>query len=152
MANEQPRQVAATDMTREEIEELFARRVEAYEDLDAAALAEHYADDVHIESPITGVHGKAAAERNLRVVFDAFMDLKMKFDPPIIDGNRVALMSVAEGTNMGGLLGLPPSGRPFRIQTAFFYEVKGGKIVREQRVYDFTGMLVQCGILKAKPV
>ena len=138
-------------MTREEITALFARRHEAYDNLDPVALAADYADDVSIESPISGSHGKADAERNLRAVFDAFMDLTMTFEPPIIDGMRVAELAIAEGTNIGGLMGLEPSGRSFRLTTMFFYELRGGKIVRELRIYDFTGLLIQVGILKAKP-
>jgi steroid delta-isomerase-like uncharacterized protein len=156
MTNEQHTTTAVTgssrEMTRDEIAALFARRKEAYEDLDAAALAADYAAEAAIESPVTGSHGKADAERNFRVVFDAFLDLKMSFDPPVIDGSRVAWYATAEGTNMGGFMGLPPSGRPFRLSTAFFHEVRDGKIVREQRIYDFTGLLVQIGVLKAKPV
>jgi hypothetical protein len=34
----------------------------------------------------------------------------------------------------------------------FMYELKDRKIVRERRIYDFTGLLVQIGLLKAKPV
>lgn len=139
-------------MTQDEIAAMFARRVEAYENLDAAALAADYADDARIDSPVTGAHGKADAERNLRVVFDAFLDLKMTFEPPIIDGRHVALFATAEGTNIGGLMGLAPSGRHFKLTTAFFCELKDGKIVREQRIYDFTGLLVQIGVLKAKPI
>jgi steroid delta-isomerase-like uncharacterized protein len=152
---EQDRQgtvVGTRGLTHDEIAALFTRRIEAYEDLDAAALAADYADDAVIDSPVTGRHGKAEAERNFRVVFDAFLDLKMTFDPPIIDGRHVALFARAEGTNIGGLMGLPPSGRPFKLTTAFFCEVKDGKIVREQRIYDFTGLLLQIGVLKAKPV
>ena len=156
MSTDQHTKTAVTgtsrEMTRDEISALFARRQEAYEDLDAAALAADYSDDATIESPVTGLHGKADAERNLKVVFDAFLDLKMTFDPPIIDGPQVALYATAAGTNMGGFMGLPPSGRPFKLATAFFYEVKDGKIIREQRVYDFTGLLVRIGLLKAKPV
>jgi hypothetical protein len=37
------------------------------------------------------------------------------------------------------------------MSAVFFYELKHGRIVRERRIYDFTGMLVQIGILKAKP-
>jgi steroid delta-isomerase-like uncharacterized protein len=136
---------------RDEITALFARREDAFDNLDAAAIAADYADDVVIESPISGTHGKVDAERNVRAVFAGFMDLKMTFEPPVIDGSRVAQLATAEGTNLGGFMGLPPSGRPFKMTMSFFYEVKGGKIVREQRIYDFTGLLLQVGILKAKP-
>jgi steroid delta-isomerase-like uncharacterized protein len=140
-----------TNTSREQIVAMLTRRQEAYDDLDAAALAEDYAEDVVIESPMSGTHGKAEAEKFLRAFFGAFLDLTMTFAPPIIDGEQVALIGTADGTNMGGFMGLPPSGRSFKVQTALIYQVKGGKIVREQRIYDFTGMLVQIGLLKAKP-
>ena len=154
MTSEQPTTVTGQSrlMTRDEIAALFARRQDAYEDLDAAALAADYADDVIIDSPISGSHGKGDAERNLRAVFTAFIDLKMTFDPPLIDGMRVAWYGTAEGTNMGGFMGLPASGRPFKVATAFVCELRDGKIVREERIYDFTGLLIQIGVLKAKPI
>jgi steroid delta-isomerase-like uncharacterized protein len=139
-------------MTRDEIVAMFARRQEAFDDLDAAALAADYADDVVIESPMSGTHGKAEAERNLRAFFDAFMDLKAVWEPPVIDGQHVAVIGMCEGTNMGGFMGVPPSGRGFKLRTVMMFELRGREIVREQRIYDFTGMLIQVGILKAKPV
>ena len=38
-----------------------------------------------------------------------------------------------------------------RVPVVFLYEPRGDKIVRERRIYDFTGMLVQIGVLKARP-
>ena len=137
-------------MTRDEIAAMFARRQEAYDDLDAAALAADYADDVVIESPMSGKHGKLDAERYLRAFFDAFMDLKATWEPPVIDGQHVAIIGICEGTNMGGFMASAER-RGFKLQTVMMFELKGRKIVREQRIYDFTGMLVQVGILKAKP-
>jgi hypothetical protein len=37
------------------------------------------------------------------------------------------------------------------MPAVFFYQLEHGKIVRERRVYDFTGLLLQIGVLKAKP-
>ena len=56
------------------------------------------------------------------------------------------------GTNSGGILGLPPTDRPFSVQMVMLCELKDGFITRERRVYDFTGLLLQVGALKAKPV
>ena len=53
---------------------------------------------------------------------------------------------------MGSFLGLEPSGRSFHIPAVFTYELRNGQIAREQRIYDFTGLLVQIGVLKAKPI
>jgi hypothetical protein len=33
----------------------------------------------------------------------------------------------------------------------FLYELKDGQIARERRIYDFTGLLMQVGLLKARP-
>jgi steroid delta-isomerase-like uncharacterized protein len=141
-----------TTMTREEVLAFFKRRSEAYEDLDAAALAADYADDAVIESPTAGVHrGRDAAEKAFRVVFGAFLDMTITVEELIIDGSDVATVLSIEGTHIGEFLGLEPTGKRFTIHAAFFYELEGGRIVRERRIYDFTGLLVQIGVLKAKP-
>jgi hypothetical protein len=40
----------------------------------------------------------------------------------------------------------------FLDTAVFLYELRDHHIVRERRIYDFTGLLVQIGVLKAKPV
>ncbi len=37
------------------------------------------------------------------------------------------------------------------MPAVFFYQLENGKIVRERRIYDFTGLLVQIGVIKARP-
>ena len=139
-------------MTREEIVALFDRRQAAYDSLDAVTLAKDYADDCVIDSPTGGTHsGRVAAEKVLDAVFDAFLDMKIRTESLIIDGNHVSQLLSMEGTNMGGFLGLPPSGKPFHISMVFLYELKDGRIWRERRIYDFTGLLTQIGVLKTKP-
>jgi predicted ester cyclase len=46
---------------------------------------------------------------------------------------------------------MPPTGKPFRLQVVRLYTLANGQIATERRIYDFTGMLVQIGLLKAKP-
>ena len=143
---------AQTSMTRQQMLDFFERRWEAYEDLDAARLAADYADDAVIESPTAGVHtGREAAERTFRLVFSAFLDLTMSVESLIVDGNSAAALLSIEGTHIGEFLGLPPTGKRFTMPVAIFYQLDDGKIVRERRIYDFTGLLVQIGVLKAKP-
>jgi len=157
MTNERTTTVAGAGqsqgtMTREQMVAFFKRRQEAYEDLDAVALAADYTEHAVIESPSAGVHtGREAAERAFRVVFGAFLDMTMTEDDLIIDGDRAASVLSIEGTHIGEFLGLEPTGKRFTMSAVFFYEIKDGRIVRERRVYDFTGLLVQIGVLKAKP-
>lgn len=139
-------------MTRDEIAAIFERRRAAYERRDAAALATDYALDCVIHSPSGGLHqGREAAERVLRNVFDA-LDVNLREQSLLIDGDRVAEEVSIEGKGVGHFLGLPPTGRSFRVPGVFLYELKEGSIVRERRIYDFTALLVQTGLLKTKPV
>jgi steroid delta-isomerase-like uncharacterized protein len=158
MTRERIDRVAATDrttgqMTREEIVAFFNRRQEAFDNLDAATIAADYADDCIVESPMAGTHQtRAAVERVYRAVFDAFLDHKVRTETLVIDGNRVAQVVSLEGTDIGGFMGLPPTGKGFRAPAVFLFELKDHLIVRERRIYDFTGLLLQIGVLKAKPV
>jgi len=49
-------------------------------------------------------------------------------------------------------MGMSPTRRKITFRCAFFYTVRDGSIARERRIYDFTGLLIQVGLLKAKPV
>lgn len=139
-------------MTREQIAAMFVQREKAFDRMDAAALAADYADDAVIDSPTAGVHqGPEEAKQAFDAVFHAFADHKRRVETLVIDGDHVAQVMTIEGTNLGGLMGLPPSGKHFSAPAVFLYELRNGKIVRERRIYDFTGMLVQIGVLKARP-
>ena len=138
-------------LTREELAALFDRRQEAFDNLDAEALSADYADDCVVESPAAGtLQGAAAVVRARRAWFDAFPDLKYSTDRLVIDGAHVVQLVTIEGTDIGGFMGLP-SGKSFKAPAVFVFEFRDRKIVREIRIYDFTGVLIQIGLLKAKP-
>jgi steroid delta-isomerase-like uncharacterized protein len=139
-------------MTRDQVMALVARRQEAFEKLDAATLAADYADDAVIQSPMAGVHHGREAAAAFRHGFNAFRDLTQTIDAVIIDGDRVAEVRSMRGTHVGEFLGLAPTKKAFHVPMVFVYELKEGKIVHERRIYDFTGMLVQIGVLKVKPI
>ncbi len=139
-------------MTRTEIESLFERRLEAYRRLDAAALSADHAEDCVVESPTAGiVTGRQAIEDVYAAVFRAFPDLEIQMTDLVVDGDRAVFVGITQGTNAGGFMGLPASGKRFKFPCVFVYTLRDGQIIHERRVYDFTGMLVQIGILKARP-
>ena len=139
-------------LTRGEMIALFDRRQEAFDNMDADALSRDYADDCVVDSPAAGtLRGAAAVDRARRAWFDAFPDLKYRTERVVIDGNHVMQLLTLEGTDIGGFMGLDPSGKSFKAPAVFVYEFRERKIVRETRIYDFTGVLIQIGLLKAKP-
>jgi predicted ester cyclase len=139
-------------MTREAIVALFARRELSWSQHDAAALAADHAVDGVVISPTGGVlEGRAEIERVYRVWFTAFPDLSFATEMLVIDGHHAALLCRVGGTHSGEFFGTPPSGRRIDVFGALFYDLGEGSITHERRVLDFTGLLVQVGVLRAKP-
>jgi steroid delta-isomerase-like uncharacterized protein len=142
-------------MTRQDVEDMFARRQQALTRRDSAALAMLHSVDGVLESPTAGgtVHGRHAIEEVYRAWFTAFPDAAFAADEALlIDGGRVAQRITITGTDTGGFLGLPPTGKGFRVPLVVLCALADHQIVHERRIYDFTGMLIQIGVLKAKPV
>ena len=96
--------------------------------------------------------GRPAIEKVFRGWFEAFPDFTLEDERYVIDGGEVAHLARAVGTNVGGFMGLPATGKQFHFNVAFVFTVEHGQIVRERRIYDFTGMLIEIGVLKAKPL
>jgi predicted ester cyclase len=139
-------------MTRDDVLALLDRRRDTMARRDMAGFAELYAATARLDSPLAGaVTGRAAVATASEVFFTAFPDAVVTEEPPIVDGDRVVIVAEAVGTHVGTIMGLEPSGRRFRFALTFVLEVEEGAIVRERRIYDFTGLLVQIGVLKAKP-
>jgi predicted ester cyclase len=140
-------------MTREEVEALFARRLAAYDRLDAGSLAADYSEDCVVESPYAGrpLVGRVDNEESLRSFFESFPDVKLENQAILIDGEQVAQVFMSQGTDTGGIMALKPTGKAFRMLCVFLYTLRDRQIVRERRIYDFTGLLVQVGVLKVKP-
>ncbi len=123
------------------------------EQRDALALAELYDEECVVDSPTAGgpVAGREAIVQVYEAWFNAFPDAVLTFEHPVIDGHSTAQLLVSAGTGRGPFLGLPPTGKSFRIPMVFLTTMRNHLIVHERRIYDFTGMLVQIGVLKAKP-
>ena len=140
-------------MTRNEIAALFERRLDATTRLDAALLASLHSMDGIVESPFVGgvVQGRAAIEQAYTTFFRAFADLRIWQQDLLIDGDRAGILVRMDGTNHGGLMGLPPTERSFSLSMASLCEFRDGLIARERRIYDFTGLLTQIGAVKVKP-
>jgi steroid delta-isomerase-like uncharacterized protein len=141
-------------MTREEIVAMFDRRRDAYARHDAEALSADHGNDTRLESPAAGgiVTGREAILKVYRAFFASFPDVSLDSIDLVVDGNRVALFATMSGTDTGGFMGLPPTGRRFAFPIALVFTLgDDGLIAHERRIYDYTGMLIQIGMLKAKP-
>ena len=141
-------------MTRDEISALLAQRQEAWARRDIATLVNWYSEDSVVESPLAGgvARGREAIGKIHQVFFNAFPDVTLHIDDLLIDGDRVVIIGRLAGTDRGGFMGMAPTGRSFDIALVVLFDLANGLITRERRIYDFTGLLVQVGTIKAKPV
>jgi steroid delta-isomerase-like uncharacterized protein len=139
-------------MTREAIETLVGAREQLWRRRDAAGLAKAHAEDGIVESPIFGtIRGRAAIEQSYAELFRGFGDSTIQLEGPIIDGDQSVQQFSWHATHVQEMFGLPPSGRQFTVHGVLIYQFKDGHIAHERRIYDFTGLLVQIGVLKPRP-
>jgi steroid delta-isomerase-like uncharacterized protein len=139
-------------MTHAEAAALIARQQGAWNAHDYEAFASIYANDCVVDSPTAGgvVTGLAAIQDINRAWWSGFPDVRLATEELVVDGYRIAAIVTARGTDTGGFMGLPPTGKPFALPMVILSTVDGEAIRHERRIYDFTGMLIQIGVLKAK--
>jgi hypothetical protein len=139
-------------MTRDAVLKLFARREQAWRDRDPEALAASHAEHGTVASPMfTTVRGRREILEAYRSLFRIFPDWTLTGEDLVIDGDRVAQPFTTTATHVGEFMGLAGTGRRFTIQGVLVFRLEDGLIADERRIYDFTGLLVQIGILRTKP-
>jgi predicted ester cyclase len=105
-------------------------------------------------------HGMPAGRERLRPIFaslvTAFPDLHFELSQVIADGEHVVCEEIMSGTHLGvpelpvlgGLLvGIPPTGQRFKIQSMHYYRVVNGEVVDHRAVRDDLGIMQQLGLL-----
>ena len=139
-------------MRRMEIEAVLAKRVEAWRRRDSVTLAAGHSEDAVLDTMIAGrIEGRPAIEALYRDWFTAFPEMEFEVEDQVIDGDHVALFWSQRGKHLGDFCGLKATGRSYEMRGVFLMTFKDGKIVHVRSIYDFTGLLVQLGVLKAKP-
>jgi C-1 hydroxylase len=139
-------------MTRGELQEWMGRRQQAWRARDSSLLASNYAEDAVVVSPIFAtIVGRPAIKESFDILFLSFPDWDLVYEDPLLDGNRIALPFSATATHQGDFMGLAGSGKRFQIAGVQIFEMRDGLLVRERRVYDFTSLLIQVGVLRSRP-
>jgi len=129
-------------MLREDALELVRQLKDARGHRDVARVMDLYADEAVALSPVFGeVRGRAAIGATWRTLFDTFSDITLDVSDVLVDGDRVAVLSTVRTTDRIGWFGLPATGAPITYRLVFLWTMAGGKIVRDERIHDSTGVL-----------
>jgi steroid delta-isomerase-like uncharacterized protein len=92
-------------------------------------------------------HGHQGLRDMLQMYWKAFPDLQFRLTDSIIEDSRVAIVWVAEGTHVGPIMNIPPTGRKVQVRGMSVINVENGLIVRGQYIWDLAGMLRHMGLL-----
>lgn len=76
-----------------------------------------------------------------------FPDFTMHAEDIAAVGDKVWVRFAANGTNLGSVMGRPPTGRKMTIDVVDIVRFKDGKIVEHWGVPDQLGMMLQLGLL-----
>jgi steroid delta-isomerase-like uncharacterized protein len=120
------------DQGREEtIDELFGQ--------DAVALGLGLGD-----APVYGPAGFKIFWRNMR---EALPDVQINVEDTIVEGDKIAVRVVLEGTHRGQGLGVAPTGRRVKIAGIVLVQFAEGKITKGWNSWDQLGLLQQLGAI-----
>ena len=143
---------AEVDVTRQQISDFFVQQRDYWKARDPDRLASGHSNDGVIVSPIfRTVTGTAAIAASYRSLFQLFPDWDYRGEELLIDGDRVAEPFTALATHVGEFMGIAGTMRKFEIQGVRLFDMRDGRIRHERRYYDFTGLLIQLGVLRTKP-
>jgi steroid delta-isomerase-like uncharacterized protein len=140
-------------MQGEKIEAILAKWLEAWKHSDVSVLTSAFAEDAVYTSMLAGtIRGRGEIETLYHGWFKAFPDMVFEVERQLINGDQAAVLWSQYGTHVGEFCGLAGTGRIFALPGAFFMTFRNGRIESMRSVYDFTNLLLQIGILNAKPV
>ncbi|MBI3403796.1 MAG: SgcJ/EcaC family oxidoreductase [Acidobacteria bacterium] len=140
-------------MTRAELQTIFDRYMDTWKRRDPVALAAYHAPDGVVESPMYQTRrGRKEIEDAYRAFLTSFPDQTHVVEAVLIDPPRIASFSTISATHVNDFFGLPGTNKRIEIRHSRLFEIDdSGLIVHERRIYDFMGVLVKVGVLRAKP-
>lgn len=116
---------------------------------DADAVAAVFAEDAVLREAgrPDEIRGRDAIRERAASLLAAFPDFRLERQTLLIDGERHADRWVMTGTHRGELFGIPPTGRPVRLEGATFTRLGAhGLVVEDVHFTDMAGLLAQLGL------
>jgi len=140
---------AAEDLVRRYfLEHVNQRNLDAVEMTVAALYAEHAAAPFTQSEPGV-VDGPAATRDTVRWLVGQFPDLHFTIEALVSQGDTVAVRVLAEGTNLGPIGAIPPTGRRFSSRSSHWFRVCGDRLVEHWATRDDLTSMLQLGVLRA---
>ena len=135
-------------MSTEENKALVRRYQEAHNTNNLAALSEIVAADLTSHNKIPGTPpGLEGGKAVHQMLVAAFPDLHTDTEELIAEGDKVVQRFMVSGTDKGGFMGAPPTGKHYKVTGMSIFRIANGKIVEHWGVFDQLGVLQQLGMV-----
>lgn len=140
-------------MTDDQIAAFISRHADGWNTRNPKALCHDHSGDGVVVSPMFGrVAGRPQICETYAALFAVFPDWQLRYDAPIVGGSRLAVFFSVAATHTGELMGLAGTGKRCAFEGVSLFELGADLLIREERrVYDFTGLLAQLGVLRLRP-
>ena len=93
------------------------------------------------------LRGHDGVRAMLENYWQAFPDLEFTVTDTLIQGSRMTIVWMAEGTHEGTILNIPPTGHRVAVRGVSIIDIEDGLVVRGQYIWDLAGMLRHMGLL-----
>ena len=91
------------------------------------------------------MHGPEGYLAIIGMMRSGFPDIQWSLEDKVVEKNKVAARFIMTGTHNGTFFGVPPTGKPIKVQAINFYRFSNGQIVEEYGQPDMLGLLQQIG-------
>jgi steroid delta-isomerase-like uncharacterized protein len=106
--------------------------------------ADDFVDHVEIPGMPPGVDGVVARHQML---FAAMPDIHIEIHTVIVEGDTTAARFTITGTDTGGFMGMPPTGKAVKVTGMDFMRFRDDLIIEHWGEMDMFGLLQQLGII-----
>ena len=135
-------------MSTESNKALVQRYQDAHNANNLAALDEIVAPDLISHNMLPGMPaGREGGKMVHQALIAAFPDQHSETLALIAEGDKVVQQFMVSGTDKGGFLGAPPTGKGYKVPGISIFRIANGKIVEHWGVFDQLGVMQQLGTI-----
>jgi steroid delta-isomerase-like uncharacterized protein len=132
----------------EQNKSLIRRAVEeVWNQMNFISLDDLVSSDFVVHATGEEIHGREGAKQFYSMLHRAFPDIHFTIDDQIAEGDKVVTHWTAQGTHQGEFMGVPATGRQFKITAIDIDRIIDGKVVECWTNMDELGLLQQLGIV-----
>ena len=132
------------------VEELWnARKLEVADEIFSEECVTHQLRSGVLDEPAR--RGPQAMKEHVSGWIMSFPDLRFTVEQTIAEQDRIVSQLVMEGTHEGPWMGIPPTGKRFRIRMITIHRIENSKIAEDWVLVESLGFFQQLGVLPSTP-